>query len=158
MRRLLLAAIIWLAATSTLAAQEGSREPSRHAFTRANIRLRESPQRDATILAIIPRATLIEVGECDGNWCAVRLRGLDGYASRRYLAFSSPVADVEPAVGQPQGRGYLNSQGEWVPSPQRTADGKVPTGASAHCRDGTYSFSRSRRGTCSHHGGVAEWL
>ncbi|MEN9557829.1 MAG: hypothetical protein RL141_198 [Candidatus Parcubacteria bacterium] len=30
-------------------------------------------------------------------------------------------------------------------------------GASARCEDGTYSFSESRRGTCSHHGGVAEW-
>ena len=30
-----------------------------------------------------------------------------------------------------------------------------PAGASAQCRDGTYSFSQSRRGTCSHHGGVA---
>jgi hypothetical protein len=34
----------------------------------------------------------------------------------------------------------------------------VPTGASARCRDGTFSFSRSRRGTCSHHGGVAQWF
>lgn len=33
-----------------------------------------------------------------------------------------------------------------------------PTGASAICRDGTYSYSRNRRGTCSHHGGVAVWL
>lgn len=31
-------------------------------------------------------------------------------------------------------------------------------GATARCRDGTYSYSRSRRGTCSHHGGVAAWL
>ena len=30
-------------------------------------------------------------------------------------------------------------------------------GPSALCRDGTYSYS-SGRGTCSHHGGVAEWL
>ncbi|WP_289161349.1 DUF3761 domain-containing protein [uncultured Parabacteroides sp.] len=28
----------------------------------------------------------------------------------------------------------------------------------ATCRDGTYSFSRGGRGTCSHHGGVARWL
>jgi 5-methylcytosine-specific restriction endonuclease McrA len=26
------------------------------------------------------------------------------------------------------------------------------------CRDGTYSFSAHRSGTCSHHGGVAKWL
>ncbi|HWN10025.1 MAG TPA: DUF3761 domain-containing protein [Pyrinomonadaceae bacterium] len=35
---------------------------------------------------------------------------------------------------------------------------KAPIGASARCRDGTYSFSRNRRGTCSWHGGVAAWL
>jgi len=33
-----------------------------------------------------------------------------------------------------------------------------PTGASAKCKDGTYSYSQNRRGTCSHHGGVAAWL
>lgn len=33
-----------------------------------------------------------------------------------------------------------------------------PAGASAICRDGTYSYSRNRRGTCSHHGGVRAWL
>jgi hypothetical protein len=30
-------------------------------------------------------------------------------------------------------------------------------GATARCRDGTYSHSRHHSGTCSHHGGVAEW-
>ena len=34
----------------------------------------------------------------------------------------------------------------------------VPNGATARCRDGTYSFSKHRSGTCSHHGGVATWL
>ena len=34
----------------------------------------------------------------------------------------------------------------------------VPAGATARCRDGTYSFSGSRRGTCSRHRGVAQWL
>lgn len=33
-----------------------------------------------------------------------------------------------------------------------------PAGATALCRDGTYSFSQHRRGTCSHHGGVEKWL
>jgi hypothetical protein len=33
-----------------------------------------------------------------------------------------------------------------------------PPGATARCRDGTYSFSKHRSGTCSHHGGVAAWL
>ena len=31
-------------------------------------------------------------------------------------------------------------------------------GATAKCKDGTYSHAASRRGACSRHGGVAEWL
>jgi hypothetical protein len=27
----------------------------------------------------------------------------------------------------------------------------------ARCRDNSYSYSAHRSGTCSHHGGVAEW-
>jgi len=41
--------------------------------------------------------------------------------------------------------------------PSATA-GSVPAGATARCRDGTYSFSQHRSGTCSHHGGAATWL
>jgi hypothetical protein len=33
-----------------------------------------------------------------------------------------------------------------------------PHGATALCRDGTYSFSKHRAGTCSGHGGVKRWL
>jgi hypothetical protein len=46
-----------------------------------------------------------------------------------------------------------------------TAGLAVPTslasqsvGPTAKCRDGTYSYSHHRRGTCSHHHGVAKWL
>src|SRR5207248_214409 len=34
----------------------------------------------------------------------------------------------------------------------------APAGTTARCRDGSYSFSKHRNGTCSHHGGVATWL
>jgi hypothetical protein len=34
----------------------------------------------------------------------------------------------------------------------------APPGATAKCRDGSYSFSQHHSGTCSHHGGVAVWL
>lgn len=33
-----------------------------------------------------------------------------------------------------------------------------PSGATAICRDGTYSYSAHRSGTCSGHGGVSQWL
>lgn len=58
-------------------------------------------------------------------------------------------------------------QGSAAPLPQPTAAAPavlpgqqpaVPAGATAICNDGTYSYSQHRRGTCSHHGGVATWL
>jgi hypothetical protein len=35
--------------------------------------------------------------------------------------------------------------------------GDAPANATAKCRDGTFSASQTHSGTCSHHGGVAEW-
>jgi hypothetical protein len=52
---------------------------------------------------------------------------------------------------------YTNSDGKTVHSPAHSSGG-VPAGATAQCRDGTYSFSQHRSGTCSHHGGVDHWL
>lgn len=53
---------------------------------------------------------------------------------------------------------YTNSDGEQVHRPAHSKSGKQPDGATARCRDGSFSFSRHHRGTCSHHGGVADWL
>ncbi len=61
-----------------------------------------------------------------------------------------------PTTASTTGKGYTNADGNRIPSP-RKADAPPP-GASAQCRDGSYSFSANRRGTCSHHGGVARWL
>src|SRR6185312_6470726 len=51
---------------------------------------------------------------------------------------------------------YENSAGNIVCKPYESPT--QPAGATARCADGTYSFSESRSGTCSHHGGVAVWL
>jgi hypothetical protein len=69
------------------------------------------------------------------------------------VVFPAVVAHAESGCGTGY---YRNSRGNCVPRPVR-AD-RPPAGASAQCRDGTYSFSQSRSGTCSHHGGVARWL
>ena len=60
------------------------------------------------------------------------------------------------AVPQLPPRYYTNKDGQRVQSP--TYYDKAPAGATAQCRDGTYSFSQHHQGTCSHHGGVAQWL
>jgi hypothetical protein len=43
-------------------------------------------------------------------------------------------------------------------APTAKAGNTDPTGATAKCKDGTYSKSQHHSGTCSSHGGVAEWL
>lgn len=42
-------------------------------------------------------------------------------------------------------------------APTVARPGDAPANATAKCRDGTYSASQTHSGTCSHHGGVAEW-
>ena len=51
---------------------------------------------------------------------------------------------------------YRNIYRQRIQSPTRYNN--APQGATAECWDGTYSFSRNRRGTCSHHGGVKRWF
>jgi hypothetical protein len=50
---------------------------------------------------------------------------------------------------------YVNRSGEVVHSP--SCDGEANEKAMATCRDGSTSYSRHRSGTCSGHGGVAQW-
>ncbi len=51
---------------------------------------------------------------------------------------------------------YTNSAGHGVHRPMLASS--RPSGATARCSDGSWSFSESHRGTCSHHGGVSNWL
>jgi uncharacterized protein DUF3761 len=57
----------------------------------------------------------------------------------------SPKTTAPPTAGTPK------SGGE-----KEAASG--PAGATARCKDGTYSHSAQHSGACSHHGGVAEWM
>jgi hypothetical protein len=68
---------------------------------------------------------------------------------------------ASPAPASPSSnacrRGYYeNSYGACVHRPVHAVS--APAGATAKCRDGTYSFSQHASGTCSRHGGVAVWI
>jgi hypothetical protein len=71
---------------------------------------------------------------------------------------NSPEPEGEPAEPSSECTNgtYENSSGNTICKPEESST--VPTGATARCADGTYSFSEHRSGTCSYHGGVAEWL
>jgi hypothetical protein len=72
-------------------------------------------------------------------------------------AYTAPPVATEPTTGAYNGGGttdtYTNVDGNQVERPDGSS-----SGASAQCRDGTYSHSQHRSGTCSGHGGVAQWL
>lgn len=78
-------------------------------------------------------------------------------------SWAAPVrvaAPVPVPAGGGSGSGggdtYTNVDGNQVHVPETAP--APPAGATAKCNDGTYSFSQHHSGTCSHHGGVAEWL
>ena len=138
--------------TASARAQDTLSASDTVAYTTTIVTVRAKPFANAQSLGRVDGAALVRLYTCSNGWCSIAAGRFAGYVPKEYLS-PRPSAVVQRA-----GPGYVNSRGEWVPSPVRTPNDSPPAGASARCRDGTYSFSRSRRGTCSHHGGVADWL
>jgi Protein of unknown function (DUF3761) len=67
---------------------------------------------------------------------------------------TAPIGWALPANAKPPC--YVGSSGDCVPDPTTAP----PPGSTPHalCRDGDYSFSEHRSGTCSGHGGVQQWF
>ena len=124
--------------------------------TTTDLSLRVDASATSRVILTIPQGTQVYLQEdCDCVWVYVTYNGYCGYVYAQFLTKSVP-ATTTTAVAQEPIRHYTNSYGNTVQSPTRY--NKAPAGATALCRDGSYSFSQSRRGTCSHHGGVARWL
>lgn len=124
--------------------------------TTTDLNLRVDASSTSRVILTIPQGTQVYLQEdCNCVWVFVTYNGYCGYVNAQYLTRSVP-ANTTTAVAQEPIRHYTNSYGNMVQSPTRY--NKTPAGATALCRDGSYSFSQSRRGTCSHHGGVAKWL
>jgi uncharacterized protein YgiM (DUF1202 family) len=122
-------------------------------YTTVNLNLRTNPNTNCRVITVIPKGTAVTINEnCDCDWILVSYQNCIGYVSSKYLTKKK----VERANPTSVVRYYTNTYGQRVQSP--THYNAIPMGATAICRDGTYSFSRNRRGTCSHHGGVARWL
>lgn len=123
-------------------------------YVTTNLNLRKASNTTSSIITQIPIGTPVTIDEdCDCKWIPVSYNGKIGYVSTKYL--SKHKVEYSNRASAPI-KYYTNSRGERVQSP--THYNSAPPGATALCKDGTYSYSRSRRGTCSHHGGVARWL
>lgn len=134
--------------------------------------LRDKPARSGAIVTEVKKNDRLTVldGAPTGPWYRVRETqvGSEGWIHGNVIALNptnAAIAQAKPrtetrqvAAASPisSGRSYINVDGERVRSPVFSK--AAPAGASARCGDGSYSFSQNRRGTCSHHGGVAEWL
>ena len=131
--------------------------------TSANLNFRSTPSFGDNVICVIPRSTTLSIDYNNREhqqWVRVTYIGTSGYVCADYLKNIELKNVFEntpnfPTAGSPV-KYYTNSQGNRVQSP--TYFSSPPAGATALCRDGTFSFSRTRRGTCSHHGGVARWL
>lgn len=72
------------------------------------------------------------------------------------IACSPSLARSKPAC-HGNGGSYTNSDGQQVPDPACLPKFVHAPGETAICRDGSHSFSKHHSGTCSGHGGVAQW-
>jgi len=132
-------------------------------YASTNLSLRIGPSTSYKVQTTIPIGTSVEMAEsCDCDWIKVNYNGNIGYVRSLYLTSQKVTTSTGENTtiylqnSNSSVKYYTNSAGQRVQSP--TYNNKVPVGATALCRDGTYNFSRNRRGTCSHHGGVAKWL
>jgi hypothetical protein len=91
-------------------------------------------------------------GACSGHG-GVQKASKSKPASGEAAAAPAPAATA-PTTGTPAAANSSASK----TAPTARAGNTDPTGATAKCKDGTYSKSKHRAGTCSSHGGVAEWL
>ena len=70
---------------------------------------------------------------------------------------TSPAAAASPAPTAAAAP-TKSSRASTATSGSGVSENNDPTGAIAKCKDGLYSHSKHRSGTCSRHGGVAQWL
>ena len=68
---------------------------------------------------------------------------------------SAVAATAKPAVAK---KAAPNKTSAKASTQVASADSKDPKGATARCKDGMYSHSKTRTGACSRHGGVASWI
>ena len=139
-----------LATTPTPLLQSSAKQAS---VITDNAYLRQTPAGGGRVVEALPRGSSVEVIRQKGAWFYVRSGASKGWMHGNTIRYEN-ASDSPPTTTRAEYPAYK--------TPAKT-DSKTggdianPSGATAKCRDGTLSYSRNRRGTCSHHGGVAVW-
>lgn len=139
----------------------------RAAVHQAGWRSAFEPARAAAYSAAYNDTFPIALGSSD--WYVVHAERRSGYYTTSWDAtedyeyvvedgsISTYALGAAPAPYSTSVPGYYNADGIWVPSPSSNPT-LTPSGPTAICNDGTYSYSLNHSGTCSWHGGVSTWL
>lgn len=115
-----------------------------------NANLRESADNNSEIIQTIGGGEEIRVIRQKGAWFYVLYSGQKGWMHGNTIKYKNAVPSKLPE----NSTATVSRPDAVYKAPERSVN---PTGATARCRDGTLSYSAHRRGTCSHHGGVAVW-
>ena len=75
--------------------------------------LRKAPRTDSQILAVMPKGTTVEAGNCGDGWCRISWNGQDGYAIARNLGIvAGPSWPNVPVVASPGDHGPSRISGK----------------------------------------------
>jgi hypothetical protein len=97
-------------------------------------------------------------GACSGHGGVQKASKTKAAAAPAATSTSAAPAATMPAAASAATPAVAKTSTATKSVPTATAGNTDPTGATAKCKDGTYSKSQHHSGTCSSHGGVAEWL
>lgn len=116
-----------------------------------SMNVRGGPGLDHPVVRTLSRGQRVTLGPRNADGWSALYEGASTRPAGYVFRASENLRAQAPRADAPRAQGPRTEA-----STQRARP--APSGASARCRDGTYSYSRNRRGTCSHHGGVREWL
>lgn len=109
--------------------------------------LRASANKTGSIIEELPGETKVDVIKQSGAWFYVQTSTQKGWLHGNTIRLLSNKQTPKPTLAT------LENASKPAPSVTRESTAPDVAGASARCRDGSLSYSQSRRGTCSHHGG-----
>lgn len=150
--------------------------------------LREAGNKNASVIQTIPEDSEVVIIKQKGAWFYVNYTGNKGWIHGNSIKFkenslgnvyTAELPDLDKFAEKPEeistpqplptisrtpeqsSRTYSTPTyplPEYKPTPSIQTETRSSSTATALCADGTYSYSASRQGTCSHHGGVSVWL